>query len=158
MERLCVMASPRGDINGTARTATDLGGLASVTANDSSLIRDILVGVGVFLFGLGIFIAMLSLSKTLRRLNDTLDGVDRQLENLSEPVAKTLGHVDGIAGTADETLARLGGVVGSLETVAGTLSEGAALAKSALAPAIVNVGATIGGVSAGLRRLVTGKK
>jgi len=84
-----------------------------VTTTDyGSLIRDILIGVGVFLFGLGVFIAMQSLSKTLKRLNDTLDGVDRQLENLGEPVAKTLGHVDGIAGTADETLARLSGVVG----------------------------------------------
>lgn len=129
-----------------------------MTADTSSVIRDILIGVGVFLFGLGIFIAMLSLSKTLRRLGTTLDGVDRQLENLGEPVAKTLGHVDGIAATADETLARLGGVVGSLESVAGSLSDTAALAKRALTPAIVNVGAAASGVSAGLRRLVTGKK
>lgn len=129
-----------------------------MTADTSSVIRDILIGVGIFLFGLGIFVAMLSLSKTLKRLGTTLDGVDRQLENLGEPVAKTLGHVDGITGTADETLARLGGAVGSLESVAGNLSETAGLAKRALTPAIVNVGAAASGVSAGLRRLVTGKK
>jgi uncharacterized protein YoxC len=128
------------------------------TADYSSLIRDILVGVGVFLLGLGVFIAMLALSKTLKRLNATLDGVDRQLESLGEPVAKTLSHVDGIAGTADETLARLGGVVGSLETVAGNLSQVAGLARNAVTPAIVNLGAAASGVSAGLRRLVTGKK
>jgi uncharacterized protein YoxC len=129
-----------------------------VTAEYSSFIRDVLVGVGVFLLGLGVFIAMLALAKTFRRLNATLDGVDRQLENLGPPVAKTLTHVDGIANTADEALARLGGVVGSLEDVANNVSETATLAKNALTPAIVNVGATVTGVSAGLRRLVTGKK
>ncbi len=129
-----------------------------MTAEYSSLIRDVLVGVGVFLLGLGVFIAMVALAKTLRRLNATLDGVDRQLENLGPPVAKTLTHVDGIANTADQTLARLGGVVGSLEDVANNVSETATLAKNALTPAIVNVGAAVTGVSAGLRRLVTGKK
>jgi|SRR5579862_668357 len=121
------------------------------------LIRDGLVGSGIFLLGLGVFIAMLALAKTLKRLNVTLDGVDQQLENLGGPVTKTLGHVDGIAGTADETLARLGGVVKSLEEVAGNVTETAALTKSAISPAIVNVGAALAGVSAGLRRLVTGK-
>jgi uncharacterized protein YoxC len=128
------------------------------TADYSSLIRDILVGVGIFLFGLGIFIAMLALARTLKRLDATLDGVDRQLENLGEPVAKTLGHVEGIAGTADQTLARVGVAVGSLENAASSVSQAAALARGALSPAIVNVGATLSGVTAGLRRLVTGKK
>jgi uncharacterized protein YoxC len=128
------------------------------TADYGSLIRDLLVGVGVFLSGLGIFVAMLALARTLRRLNVTLDGVDRQVESLGPPVAKTLNHVDGIANTADQTLARLGGVVGSLEDVASNVSETATLTKNALTPAIVNVGATVSGVSAGLRRLVTGKK
>ncbi|HEY5425162.1 MAG TPA: hypothetical protein VIJ77_01285 [Candidatus Tumulicola sp.] len=121
------------------------------------LVLDVLAGVGVLLVGLGVLIGMLALAKTLRRVNVTLDGLDRQLENLGEPVVKTLGHVDGIADTADVTLARLGGVVKSLENVAGSISETAALTKSALSPAIVNVGAAITGVSSGLRRLVTGK-
>jgi uncharacterized protein YoxC len=128
------------------------------TADYGSLFRDLLVGVGAFLLGLGVFVAMLALAKTLRRLNVTLDGVDRQLENLGGPVAKTLNHVDGIASTADQTLARLGSVVGSLEDVASEVAETATLTKNALTPAIVNVGATVSGVSAGLRRLVTGKK
>ena len=128
------------------------------TADYGSLIRDILVGVGIFLLGLGIFISMLQLSKTLKRLDATLDGVDRQLENLGTPVAKTLEHVDGIAGTANTTLARLTGVVEGLEGVAGSLSQTASLAKNAISPAIVNVGAAVSGVTAGLRRLVTGKK
>jgi hypothetical protein len=48
-------------------------------------------------------------------------------------------------------------VTRSLEEAAGTLSRTADLTKSAVAPAIINVGATIGGITAGLRRLVTGK-
>jgi uncharacterized protein YoxC len=122
------------------------------------LVLDVLAGVGVLLVGIGVLIGMLALAKTLSRVNVTLDGVDRQLENLGEPVAKTLGHVDGIADTADRTLARLGGVVKSLEDVAGSISQTAQLAKNALTPAIVNVGTTITGISSGLRRLVTGKK
>ncbi|MGA8532631.1 MAG: DUF948 domain-containing protein [Candidatus Tumulicola sp.] len=122
------------------------------------LVLDVLAGVGVLLVGIGVLIGMLALAKTLSRVNVTLDGVDRQLENLGEPVAKTLGHVDGIADTADRTLARLGGVVGSIEDVASSVSQTADLAKNALTPGIVNVGATLTGITSGLRRLVTGKK
>ncbi len=121
------------------------------------LVLDVLAGVGALLVGLGVLIGMLALAKTLRRVNVTLDGVDQQLETLGRPVAKTLGHIDGIADTADQTLSRLGGVVQSLEDVAGSVSQTAALAKNALSPAIVNVGATVTGISSGLRRLVTGK-
>lgn len=127
------------------------------TVEIGAFIRDLLVGIGVLLLGGGVMVGMLGLAKTLSRVNVTLDGVDRQLENLGEPVSSTLSHVDGIADTADKTLASLGGVVKSLEGVADNVSQTADLAKSALTPAIVNVGATLGGVSAGLRRLVTGK-
>lgn len=121
------------------------------------LVLDVLVGVGVLLAGIGILLGMLALARTLARVNVTLDGVDRQLDNLGEPVAKTLGHVDGIAETADQTVARLSGVVKSLEDVAGSVAQTASLAKNALTPAIVNVGTTVTGISSGLRRLVTGK-
>ncbi len=108
-----------------------------------SLILDVCAGVGALLVGIGVFVGMLALAKTLRRLRVTLDEVDRQLENVSTPVRSTLAHVDG--------------VTKSLEDAAGTLSRTADLTKSAVAPAIVNVGAMLGGVTAGLRRLLTGK-
>lgn len=127
------------------------------TGIDGSLILDTGVGVGVLLIGIGILLGMLALAKTLRRVNVTLDEVDRQIAGVGGPVSETLGHVEGIADTADQTLARLTGVVKSLEDVAGSVSQTASLTKSALSPAIVNVGATITGVSAGLRRLVTGR-
>ena len=124
---------------------------------DWSIVLDVGVGVGVFLFGIGVLFGMLALAKTLGRVNQTLDEVDKQIANVGEPIGKTLDHVGGIADTADQTLAKLGAVVKSLEDVAGSVSHTADLAKDALAPAIVNVGATITGVSAGLRRLFTGK-
>jgi uncharacterized protein YoxC len=108
-----------------------------------SLTLDVLVGVGALLVGVGVFIGMLALAKTLARLRTTLDGVDRQLENIGTPVTNTLAHVDQ--------------VTKSLEDTAGALSRTADLTRSAVVPAIVNVGATLGGVTAGLRRLVTGK-
>jgi len=108
------------------------------------------------LAGLGIFLAMLALSRTLQRVNKTLDGVDEQVAALGKPVSETLTHVGGIADTADQTIARLSGVVNSLEQVAGSLARTTKLTQDAVAPAIVNVGATIGGISAGLRRLVRG--
>lgn len=129
-----------------------------MTGIDWSIVLDIGVGVGVLLLGVGIFVAMLALAKTFGRLNKTLDEVDRQIAALGKPVGDTLEHVGGIADTADQTLARLSGVVKSLEDVAGSVSQTAGLTKDALSPAIVNVGATITGVSAGLRRLVTGRK
>ncbi len=126
--------------------------------SDTSWILNVGVGVGVLLFGIGVLWAMIALARTFGRLNRTLDEVDKQLSILSQPVNETLTHVGGIADTADQTLARLGGVVKSLEDVAGSVSKTADLTKEALSPAIVNVGATITGVSAGLRRLVTGRK
>jgi ABC-type transporter Mla subunit MlaD len=125
---------------------------------DWSVFLDVAGGVAAFLTGLGIFIGMVALARTLRRLERTLDGVDEQLAALGRPVSETLAHVGGIADTADQTIARLSGVVGSLEQVAGSLSKTAKLTNDALSPAIVNVGATIGGISAGLRRLVRGDK
>lgn len=129
-----------------------------MTGTDTSWIMYVGVGVGVLLVGIGVLWAMLALAKTLNRVNATLDEVDRQIATLGRPVGETLTHVGGIADTADQTLARLGGVVKSLEDVAGSVSQTASLTKEALSPAIVNVGATITGVSAGLRRLVTGRK
>ena len=127
------------------------------TGIDGSLILDIGVGTGVLMIGIGVLLGMLALAKTLRRVNVTLDEVDRQIVDVGKPVSETLAHVEGIADTADQTLARLTGVVKSLEDVAGSVSQTASLTKNALSPAIVNVGATITGVSAGLRRLVTGR-
>lgn len=125
---------------------------------DGALVLDILAGIGILLIGIGIFIVCSALAKLLRRINGTLDEVDRQIAAVSVPVVETLGHVGGIADTADATVARLGVVVGSLETVAGGVGKTAQLASEALSPALVNVGATLTGITAGLRRLVTGRR
>src|SRR5437016_10287802 len=117
---------------------------------------DVAGGLGAFLAGLGIFFAMLALARTLRRVNRTLDGVDEQIAALGKPVAETLTHVGGIADTADRALARLSGTVSAVEQVAGSVANAAKLTQEAISPAIVNVGATLGGISAGLRRLVRG--
>jgi hypothetical protein len=107
--------------------------------------------------GLGIFVVCLRLGTLLTRFGKTLDEVDRQVAALSVPVVQTLSHVGGIADTADVSIARLGDVVGQLETAAGSVVKTAALAGEALTPTIVNVGATLTGLSAGLRRLARGK-
>ena len=108
-----------------------------------TLTLDILVGVGALLVGIGVLVGMLALAKTLARMRTTLDGVDRQLESIGPPVTSALAHVSQ--------------ATKSLEDTAGTLSRTADLTKSAVVPAIINVGATLGGITAGLRRLVTGK-
>jgi uncharacterized protein YoxC len=124
---------------------------------DWSIVMYVGVGAGVLLVGIGVLWACAALAKTLTRVNRTLDVVDAQVETLSVPIAGALEHVSGIADTADQTLARLRNVVGSLETIASSLNTVTDLAKEAVAPAIVNVGATIAGVSAGLRRIVKGR-
>ena len=121
------------------------------------LIFSVGAGVGVLLIGIGVLIVCSAIANLLRRMNGTLDEIDKQIGALSTPVAETLGHVGGIADTADETVARLGGVVGQLETVAGQVVKTSDLANRAVAPAIVNVGATLTGVTAAVRRLVTGR-
>ena len=116
-----------------------------VSAFDWSIVLDVGVGLGVLLLGVGVFIAGIALARTLGRVDQTLNVIDGQIENLGRPIGETLDHVGGIADTAHQTLARLGGVVGSLEGVAASVSETADLVKGALAPAIVNIGATISG-------------
>lgn len=117
---------------------------------------DVAGGVAAFLVGAGFFWAMLALARTLRRLNRTLDGIDEQVAALGKPVSETLVHVGGITDTADQVIARLSGIVAALEQVAASLSQTAKLTQEALSPAIVNAGATLGGISAGLRRLIRG--
>lgn len=121
---------------------------------DWSIVLDAGVGLGVFLIGLGALILCSALSRTLARVGETLDEVDRQLAAVSVPVVKTLGHVDGIANTADVTVSRLRGVVAQLETIANGAGKLSNLAVEAVSPAIVNVGATLTGLSVGIRRLV----
>lgn len=122
------------------------------------LIFSVGAGVGVLLIGIGVLVFCSGIANFLRRLNGTLDEVDRQIAALSSPVAETLAHVGGIADTADATVARLSGVVGSLETVASNVVKTSDLANRAVAPAIVNVGATLTGVTAGVRRLIVGRR
>ena len=110
---------------------------------DWTPVLDIGVGIGVFLVGLGALIGGIALARTLNRLSATLDVVDGQINALGQPVARTLDHVGGVADTADRTLARLRGVVDALE---GTLT-----------PSIANLGAVIVGITAGLRKIVTGR-
>jgi uncharacterized protein YoxC len=122
------------------------------------LIFSVGAGLGVLLIGIGVLVFCSGIANFLRRLNGTLDEVDRQIAALSAPVAETLSHVGGIADTADATVARLSGVVGSLETVASSVVKTSDLANRAVAPAIVNVGATLAGVTAGIRRLLAGRR
>jgi ABC-type transporter Mla subunit MlaD len=112
--------------------------------------------LGVLLIGIGILVVCSAIAGTLKRLNTTLDEVDRQVAALSAPVAATLGHVGGIADTADATIARLSAVVASLETVASGVAKTSGLANEAVSPAIVNVGVTLTGLTAGLRSFVSG--
>jgi ABC-type transporter Mla subunit MlaD len=120
---------------------------------DGALIRDVLVGIAALLAGIGIFLACRGLAGLFTRLNTTLDEVDRQIEAVSGPVVDTLKHVGGIANTADTTVAHLGGVVGKLEGIAAAASRTAKLASDAVAPALVNIGSTLTGITAGVQRL-----
>jgi hypothetical protein len=122
------------------------------------LIFSVGAGLGVLLIGIGVLVLCSGIAGFLRRLNGTLDEVDRQIGALSAPVAETLAHVGGIADTADATVALLSGVVGSLESVASNVVKTSDLANRAVAPAIVNVGATLTGITAGVRRLVVGRR
>jgi uncharacterized protein YoxC len=121
------------------------------------LIFSVGAGLGVLLIGIGVLVVCSAIAGTLKRLNVTLDEVDRQVAALAAPVAETLAHVGGIADTADATIARLSAVVGSLEVVASSVVKTSGLANEAVSPAIVNVGVTLTGLTAGLRSFVNGK-
>ena len=128
-----------------------------MTETDMAVVfREVCVGLGVLLIGVGFLYAAIQLGGVLTRVGATLDEVDRQLAALGAPIAETLDRVSGIATTAERTLDRAGSAVGQLERVASLLSRGTSLVGSALEPAVVNVGSTLTGIAAGLRRLVRG--
>ena len=129
----------------------------SIGADWSPLILAAGVGVGVLLIGIGVLIACTRLAALFTRVGKTLDDVDAQIATLSGPIAQTLSHVGGISDTADVTLARLANVVTSLEVVADNVTKTSTLAQQALAPSIVNVGATLTGVTTAVRRLLRAK-
>lgn len=116
-----------------------LGGTV-LTPESGSILMYVCFGLGVLLIGAGIFILCLRAGTLLTRFGKTLDGVDRQIDTLSAPVATTLTHVGGIADTADSTLARLAAVVGQLENVATGATKTANL-----------IGVTISGVQSAMK-------
>jgi hypothetical protein len=126
----------------------------TVTPDWWVIFREVAVGLGVLFIGIGALYAAVKLGNLLERVGVTLDEVDRQVSALGAPVVRTLDHVNGIANTADETLARVGAVVGQLENVADGAAKGANLVGSAVQPALINLGSTLTGITAGLRRLV----
>ncbi|MGH7716545.1 MAG: hypothetical protein ACREML_11185 [Vulcanimicrobiaceae bacterium] len=129
-----------------------------MTGTDLAVVfREIAVGVGVLLIGIGFLYASVQLGRVLVRLSTTLDEVDRQIVTLGVPLAKTLDRVSGIATTADQTLDRAKSAVGQLERVAATLAKGTQLVSSAVEPAVVSLGSTVAGITAGLRRIVRGE-
>ena len=122
----------------------------------SPLILAVGVGAGVLLIGVGVLFACVRLGELLTRAGKPLDEVDGQISALSGPIAQTLVHVGGIADTADTSLAKLAGAVESLEVVADNVGKTSSVARDAIAPSLVNVGAALAGVTAGLRKLVSG--
>lgn len=123
-----------------------------------STVLGIGVGLGVLLIGVGVLVVCSALARLLGRLNGTLDEIDRQIAALSAPVVETLEHVGAITDSADKIVARLGAAVSNLEGVAASVSETAKLASETVAPALVNIGATLTEVTAGLRGLVNGHR
>lgn len=127
------------------------------SADWAVVFREVGIGLGVLLAGIGFLYASIQLGAVLRRLGTTLDLVDRQVNQIGPPVAKTLDRVSGIAATADDTLARATRAVSALERVTAALAGGVELVGSALRPPVINAGAALSGITAGLRRLVRGE-
>lgn len=121
---------------------------------NGALILDVGVGLGCLLAGVGVLVAFTRLGRLCTRVERTLDEVDRQVATISVPVTDTLSHIEGIAGTADATIAKVATIVQSVETVANSVAKTSNLAQHAVAPTLVNLAATLTGISAGLRKLV----
>ena len=124
---------------------------------DWQIVLDVGVGAGIFLLGVGVFVVCLGLTNVLRRLITTLDEIDRQIGALGPPITETLVHVSGIADTADVTFGKLGGIAGSLESITDQLIKTSSVAHEAITPSLINLGSTLSGVTAGLRRSPVGE-
>jgi uncharacterized protein YoxC len=107
------------------------------------LILDVLGGVGALLIGIGVLIGSLAIARELTHFRATLKQMVDEIDQIREPVTNTLAQVDKLVKSAQGTV--------------DSVSQTADLTKTAVTPAIVNVGATVSGLSAGLRRLVSGK-
>jgi len=123
---------------------------------DWAIVLDVGVGLGVLLMGVGLFMVCLRLAAMLKVAAQTLDSLDRQFLMLAPSLIETLGHVGGIAGTADATLARLTAVVDAVEGLAGGVVKSATAAQHAVDPTFKNLGVVIAAVSGRFRRFVRG--
>jgi uncharacterized protein YoxC len=108
-----------------------------------TLILDILAGIGALLIGIGVLIGSLAIARELSQFRATLKQVVDEIDQIREPVTNTLGQIDKLTKSVQSTV--------------DSVSETVDLTKDAVTPGIVNVGAAVSGLSAGLRRLVSGK-
>ena len=99
----------------------------------------------------GIAYACIRLGLTLRRLETTLDGVDRQLAGAQEPLQKTLTHVSGVAESIEDIVAKLDKVANAATAAAGAVAKTADAAQAAVTPTLANLVSVVAGVSQGAK-------
>lgn len=99
----------------------------------------------------GIAFACIRIGLTLKRLETTLDVVDRQLAGAEEPLTKTLAHVSGVAESIDDIVAKLDHVADAASAAAGAVAKTADAAQAAVTPTIANLVSVVTGVSEGAK-------
>lgn len=130
--------------------AADAGGRR--TGVGSQDIAWILFGIASLAAAGGIAFACIRFGLTLRRLEKTLDGVDRQLADAEQPLTKTLVHVSGAAESIEDIVAKLDQVANAASAAAGAVAKTADAAQAAVTPTIANLVSVVAGVSEGAKK------
>lgn len=99
----------------------------------------------------GIAFACVRLGLILRRLETTLDGVDRQLAGAEQPLQKTLTHVSGVAESIEDIVGKIDRVADAATAAAGAVAKSADAAQAAVTPVIASLVSVVAGVSQGAK-------
>jgi len=111
----------------------------------------IAIGVASLAAAGGIAFACVRIGLTLRRLETTLDGVDRQLADAEQPLTKTLAHMSGVAASIEDLVAKVDKVANAAAVAAVAVAKTADAAQAAVTPTLANLVSVVAGVSQGAK-------
>lgn len=111
----------------------------------------IAIGLASLAVAAGLVAVCVRLARLLGRADETLGKVERQLDNLDAPVAKTLGHVSGVAADVEAIVGKINHIADAAEKAAVAVAKTADAAQAAVTPTVANLVGVVVGVSQGAK-------
>jgi uncharacterized protein YoxC len=113
------------------------------------------IGLASLIVAGGLAYVCVRLGFLLTRTEAVLDKAAAKLDQLDEPVLRTMNHVGGIADSVDSLVARVNRVSEVAERAVGVVDKAADAAQASITPAVVRIAGLAAAVTAGARAFFT---